>query len=92
MVLEKTLKDQIIALIAHELGQDLDANIVIDSFEVLEDAEEIRIRVRIETDASPEVLARRYFGLTGSVREVMGDRWKNFFPVITPLIGHPMHA
>lgn len=92
MRFDSDLENRIADLIREKLGQDLRAQISIESFEVVEEDAEIRILVHIETDASPEELADRYFGLTGRVRDALGDRWRDYFPVITPSIGHAAHA
>jgi len=92
MDFDKDLEAHVIGLIKEKLGHDLNAQVVIESIEVLEAEAEIRFLVRIETDTAPEELAKRYFGLTGRVREALGDRWRDYFPVITPSIGHSAHA
>lgn len=90
--LESDLESRIVNLIKEKLGHNLNAQVIIESIEVLEADSEIRISVRIETDTAPEELAKRYFGLTGRVREALGDRWRDYFPVITPSIGNSAHA
>lgn len=92
MDFDKDLEGRVVDLIKEKLGRDLNAQIFIESIEVLEADSEIRIFVRIETDTAPEELAKRYFGLTGRVREALGERWRDYFPVITPSIGHAAHA
>jgi hypothetical protein len=39
-----------------------------------------------ETSASD--FSGRFFGLTGRVRQVMGDNWSGIFPVIRPVETH----
>lgn len=86
MSFEANLEQHIKDLIMARLGEDLDAVILIESIEIIEANSEIRILVDIKTNESPEKLAKRYFGLTGKVREALGDRWGEYFPVITPNI------
>ncbi len=86
MGFEAELEQRIKDLITDRLGEDLDAIISIESIEIIEADSEIRILVEIKTDESPEKLAKRYFGLTGKVREALGERWGEYFPVITPNI------
>jgi len=92
MDIDEELKRRLQALIADRLGHDLSADITIESIEVSEAAKEIHIAVRIVTEARPEELADRYFGLTGKVPETLGDKWNRFFPVITPNIGHSVNT
>ena len=86
MGFEAELEARIKELIAERLGENLNATVTIESIEVIEADSEIRIVVEIKTDVAPEILAKRYFGLTGKVREALGDKWGAYFPVITPNI------
>lgn len=92
MNLEKQLEERLQAVIAQRLGENLSADIRIESISVSEAREEIHIVVRIETNEAPEEIADRYFGLTGKVRETLGEKWNRFFPVITPHITHHVNA
>lgn len=87
-------KNAIIALrkiIADQLGAAAKSAEIL-SINVDDERSEIRIVVAIQSDAKPQDLAEGYFGLTGSVREALGERWRGFFPVITPHIGIGEHA
>ena len=46
------------------------------------DEEEIRLVFTIETDADPELIGRRFFGLTDKVRTALGDDWRGYFPIL----------
>lgn len=92
MVLETDLEERIKDLIAKRLGENLDAQISVKSIEVSDAESEIRIVVEISTAESPDIIAQRYFGLTGKVRDALGEKWRSYFPVITPNIGSEVHA
>ena len=92
MKIDKKLEKILETLIRDQLSVSSDAEVSIESVEVVEATSEIRIVVNIETEASSDELARRYFGLTSLVRSRLGNRWEEFFPVITPNIGHGVHA
>jgi len=78
--------------IRERLSNGIDAIISIEKISVCETTSEITIQVKIETSAKPEDIAERYFGLTRKVREALGDRWRDFFPIITPNIEQRVHA
>lgn len=78
-------------IIARQLGQAV-TNVEVISADVDEEHREIRLVVAIETEARAEDLADGYFGLTGVVREALGDKWRGFFPIITPQFGMGKHA
>ena len=92
MDIDKELRERLQALIVGRLGDNLSADITIESISVSDAAKEIHIVVRIMTEAQPEEIADRYFGLTGKVRETLGEKWNRFFPIITPNIGHSVNA
>lgn len=92
MQIEGELQERLQAIISERLGEDLVAEIQIESISILEAEREIHIVVSIQTDARPEDIADRYFGLTGRVRATLGEKWQRFFPVITPNIGHQVNA
>ena len=68
------------------------SKIEITSMEVDEDISEIRMVVAIETSATPEVLADKFYRLTGRVRDTLGHEWRNFFPIITPRFSGVEHG
>ena len=68
------------------------SKIEVRSMEVDEDISEIRIVMEVESSATPEVLADKYYGLTGRVRDTLGHEWRNFFPIITPRFSEVEHA
>ena len=93
MSFDEDLKSRINSIIAQRLGKNLDAQITVESIEVVESESVINIVVRIETAEPPKELAKRYFGLTGRVRDELGEDWRNYFPVILPSIGNTrVHA
>jgi hypothetical protein len=86
--LKKTLSD----LIAERLADGIDAEVRVTSIEVSENRLEIMIEVEISTVAEPDEVAERYFGLTGRVRDALGEGWRDFYPVITPTFSSEVHA
>lgn len=86
--LNKTIADVIIK----RLKDGLDADVTVKSIVVSENTLEITIEVEIQTAAKPEDVASRYFGLTGRVRDALGERWRDFYPVITPTFTEGTHA
>ena len=72
-----------------------DNDIRIEKVVVDEDAGEIRVTLSVSSDVDPAKLADGYFGLTGKVRKSLateGGLFSNFFPIISPAIGHKVHA
>ncbi|MDX8354677.1 hypothetical protein [Cognatiyoonia sp. IB215182] len=92
MKIADELLSDVEALIAEQLGDGLQADVKIERIDVSESQLQIHIFVSIETEAKPSEIADRYFGLTGRVRDALGDSWRDFFPVITPNIGHHVNA
>ena len=78
--------------IRERFSEGIDATISIEKISVCETTSEITIQVKIETSAQPKDIAERYFGLTRKVREVLGEGWQDFFPIITPNIEKRVHA
>lgn len=91
-LLDDSLRQKLIELIVDRLGSGLDGEVRVKSIEVLENKLEIVIEVEISASAQPEEIASRYFGLTGRVRDVLGESWRNFYPVITPAFEDRLHA
>ncbi len=85
MEIERALKAELEAVILMRLGDQNVRSVDLDSIEVSEENFEIRITVFVKEEADPRELAQGYFGLTSGVRKTLGDKWRNFFPVITPV-------
>lgn len=79
-------------LIRHRLGEGLGADVEVVSIAVEANRLEIVIDVYIGAEAEPTAVAERFFGLTSQVRNTLGDRWRDFYPVITPNFDDRLHA
>jgi len=82
--LDNVVADDILKAVRSNFDLEAVSKIEVTSIEVDQEEQEIRIELLITTTERPEVLAKSYFGLTGKVREALGDNWSGFFPVITP--------
>ncbi|NHM18854.1 hypothetical protein [Tritonibacter mobilis] len=75
---------------------ELITKIHVEHVELDADAGEIKITLNVSTSVDPQTFAEGYFGLTGKVRRWLAaneeDRLGKFFPIITPQIGHEVHA
>ena len=91
MQIDERLQEEVERTIRKRFGKTA-SKIKITSMEVDEDISEVRIVVEIETSATPEVLADKYYGLTGRVRDTLGHEWRHFFPIITPRFSGVEHA
>ena len=90
MQVNDELRAELQRLIASKLGGSEVESLSIESIDVIENKREIRIVVKIKTKegaADAATIADRYFGLTGKVREALGESWNEFFPIITPKFG-----
>jgi len=92
MKIDDTLRTRLLATIRDRLALDAHSIVNIESIEIDEERREIRIRLSIETEAPPSRIAEGYFGLTGRVKETLGERWGSYFPIITPSINVARHA
>lgn len=92
MQINEALTSEIESVIAQRFEHMDVQKVTIESIEVIEDRLELRIVVLIETTADSETLADSYFGLTRRVKSALGETWRDFFPVITPIIGNEAHA
>ena len=91
--LDQVFAEKIEEIIRVKFDLDADSKIDVTSIEVDQNEHKIRIEVLITTTERPESLAKGYFGLTGKVREALGESdWSGFFPVITPQIKSGLHA
>ena len=91
MVIEDQLKDNLLETIRDGFGNTA-SKVKIGSIDVDEDLMEIQIVVGIETKATPEALANKYYSLTGRVQDTLGSKWKRYFPIITPRFNRNQHA
>ncbi len=83
------------AAVTEAFPEDLVTEIKIEDVTIDAEAREIRITLIVSTTVDPTAFAEGYFGLTGKVRHSLaekGDKWSKFFPIITPSIGHEVHA
>lgn len=91
MDVDQQIVESITRTIRERLALDGDSTVSVDSISVDEQNSEIRIHLLIRTEAEPRVIAAGYFGLTGKVRAALGEKWSDFFPVISPTINR-LHA
>jgi hypothetical protein len=80
--LDDTLRDRFKQAIMDRFEPGVIRNVRVDRIEVSEDADEIRFVFTIETDADPEMIGRRFFGLTDKVRRALGEEWREYFPIL----------
>lgn len=89
--LRKHLETAVLAAFPDKLVTEIEIEEITADF----DTREIRITLTVSTQVDPDDFAESYFGLTGKVRHSLantGEKWRNFFPIITPSIGHEVHA
>ena len=91
MRIDDKLREEVERTIRKTFGKTA-SKVEITSMKVNEDISEIRIDVAIETSATPEVLADKYYRLTGRVRDTLGYEWRNFFPIISPRFSGVEHG
>lgn len=92
MRLTEDVREQVECLIREILEVDQATKVHVGKITVSEATGEIRIVVDVDTSASAEELANRYFGLTSRVRKALGEAWNDYFPIITPRITQRTHA
>ncbi|WP_147094948.1 hypothetical protein [Roseovarius sp. TE539] len=88
MKLDKELKERVKQAIIDRFDEGVVKDVRLESIEILENEEEIRLVFTIETDADPELIGRRFFGLTDKVRTALGDEWDDYFPILQSEIRH----
>lgn len=84
--LEENLRRKIEAAIGASFPEGALRAAHIDSVEIDDDEAELRFVIRLETDAEPEVIGRAYYEMTGRVREALGEAWRDYFPILRPMI------
>jgi len=82
MKFDDELKERFKQAIIDRFDEGVVRDVRLQSIEILEDEEEIRLVFTIETDADPELIGRRFFGLTDKVRTALGDDWRGYFPIL----------
>ncbi len=82
MMVTEELKDRVKQAIIDRFDPGVIRDVRLESIEVVEDQEEIRFVFTIETDADPEMIGRRFFGLTDKVRIALGEDWRGYFPIL----------
>ena len=86
MKVNNTIVEALEKVVRERFATDHIAEVEIASVEVDEVEGVIRIVLNVHASSEPSKVASKYFGLTSRVRKELGDEWRNFFPVITPVI------
>ncbi len=82
MQVDNNLKERVRCAIIDRFEPGVIRDVRLESIEIDEDEEEIRLIFTIETDADPEMIGRRFFGLTDKVRKALGEDWRGYFPIL----------
>jgi hypothetical protein len=82
MQVDNNLKERVRRAIIDRFEPGVIRDVRLESIEIDEDEEEIRLIFTIETDADPEMIGRRFFGLTDKVRKALGEDWRGYFPIL----------
>lgn len=59
----------------------------IKAVEIDEVRKTIRFELRVETLDDPSAFAKKLYGFTAIVRDLLPNEWRKLFPVITPVVG-----
>lgn len=95
MELPSGLKELLINVLQEKFPAEMISEISLESFDLDQDAGEIRIVLKVSTDIAPEDFADEYFGLTRLMQRKFRDKSEalsNYFPIITPVFGQGAHA
>lgn len=92
MELPEGLRAKLLAEIREKFASEDVQEIELTSVEVDKEKREIHITVAITSAPKPQSVANGYFGLTGRVRNALGNEWSDFFPIITPQVANEAHA
>ncbi|WP_157932960.1 hypothetical protein [Roseovarius salinarum] len=82
MQVDNDLKERVRHAIIDRFEPGVIRDVRLESIEIDEDEEEIRLIFTIETDADPGMIGRRFFGLTDKVRKALGEDWRGYFPIL----------
>jgi hypothetical protein len=82
MQVDNNLKERVRRAIIDRFEPGVIRDVRLESIEIDEDEEEVRLIFTIETDADPEMIGRRFFGLTDKVRKALGEDWRGYFPIL----------
>lgn len=82
MEFDNTVIEKVKQAIIGRFDEGVVKNVRLESIEVFEDEEEIKLIFTIETDADPELIGKRFFGLTDKVRTALGEDWRGYFPIL----------
>lgn len=82
MKIDDDLRERVKRAIIDRFEPGVIRDVRLEAIEILEDDEEIRLVFTIETDADPEMIGRRFFGLTDKVRTALGEEWRGYFPIL----------
>lgn len=88
MQIDDALEERIRQAIINRFDPGVIKEVRLESIEILEDEQEIRLVFTIETDADAEMIGRRFFGLTDKVRTALGEDWHGYFPILQSEIHH----
>lgn len=84
--LDADLEERLVQAIKGRYDEGVIRNVRLESVEVSDDEDEIRLLFTIETDEDPTVIGKGYFGLTDHVRKALGKDWRDYFPILRPRI------
>jgi len=82
MKIDDDLKRRVRQVIIDRFDPGVIRDVRLESVEIDEGEEEIRLVFTIETDADPEMIGRGFFGLTDKVRTALGEDWRGYFPIL----------
>ncbi|MBC7157980.1 MAG: hypothetical protein H5U20_10780 [Rhodobacteraceae bacterium] len=84
--IDADLEKRIVEAIKARYEAGVIRNVRVESVEVSDEDDEIRLLFTIETDADPAIIGKGYFGLTDHVRQALGGDWRDYFPILRPRI------
>lgn len=82
MQIDDALKERVKQAIIGRFDRGVIRDVRLESVEINDDEEEIRLVFTLVTDADPEMIGRRFFGLTDKVRTALGEDWRRYFPIL----------
>jgi len=82
MEIDEDLKNRVRQAIINRFDRGVIKDVCVESVEILEDEEEIRLVFTIQTDADPATIGEGFFGLTDKVRSALGEELRSYFPIL----------
>lgn len=82
MKIDEAIMERVKQAIIDRFDYGVVKDVRLESIEILEDEEEIKLVFTIETEADPEMIGERFFGLTDKVRTALGEDWRGYFPIL----------